>query len=55
MKKLTDQILKDVITPRPENSFKGTFGKVTLIGGNRNLVAQLSWHQPRPSVLVPGL
>ncbi|MBC8744445.1 NAD(P)H-hydrate dehydratase [Lactobacillus sp. Marseille-P7033] len=36
MKKLTDQILKDVITPRPENSFKGTFGKVTLIGGNRN-------------------
>ena len=36
MKKLTDQILKDVITPRPEDSFKGTFGKVTLIGGNRN-------------------
>ena len=36
MKKLTDQILKDVITPRPENNFKGTFGKVTLIGGNRN-------------------
>lgn len=36
MKKLTDQILKDVITPRPANSFKGTFGKVTLVGGNRN-------------------
>ena len=36
MKKLTDQILKDVITPRPENSFKGTFGKVTHIGGNRH-------------------
>lgn len=36
MEKLTDQILKEVITPRPENSFKGTFGKVTLVGGNRN-------------------
>lgn len=30
MKKLTDQILKDVITPRPENSFKGTLGKLLL-------------------------
>ncbi|MBB1080053.1 NAD(P)H-hydrate dehydratase [Limosilactobacillus sp. STM2_1] len=36
MEKLTDQILKDVITPRPQNSFKGTFGKVTLVGGNHN-------------------
>lgn len=36
MKKLTEQILHDVIKPRPEHSFKGTFGKVTLVGGNRN-------------------
>lgn len=36
MKKLTDQILYDVIKPRPNDSFKGTYGKVTLVGGNRN-------------------
>lgn len=36
MKKLTEQILHDVIKPRPDNSFKGTFGKVTLVGGNPN-------------------
>lgn len=36
MKKLTDQVLHDVIKPRPDHSFKGTFGKVTLVGGNRN-------------------
>ena len=36
MKKLTDQILFDVIKPRPKESFKGTYGKVTLVGGNRN-------------------
>lgn len=36
MKKLTDQILFDVIKPRPNDSFKGTYGKVTLVGGNRN-------------------
>ena len=36
MKKLTDQILIDVIKPRPNDSFKGTYGKVTLVGGNRN-------------------
>lgn len=36
MKKLTDQILHEVIKPRPQNSFKGTFGKVTLVGGNQN-------------------
>ncbi|WP_300923752.1 NAD(P)H-hydrate dehydratase [uncultured Limosilactobacillus sp.] len=36
MKKLTDQILFDVIKSRPNDSFKGTYGKVTLIGGNRN-------------------
>lgn len=36
MKKLTDQILFDIIKPRPNDSFKGTYGKITLIGGNRN-------------------
>ena len=36
MKKLSDQILHQVIKPRPANSFKATFGKVTLVGGNRN-------------------
>ena len=36
MKKLTDQILFDVIKPRPNDSFKGTYGKVTLVGGNSN-------------------
>ncbi|MCI1974879.1 MAG: NAD(P)H-hydrate dehydratase [Limosilactobacillus sp.] len=36
MQKLTDQILFDVIKPRPSDSFKGTYGKVTLVGGNRN-------------------
>ena len=36
MKKLTDQILFDVIKPRPNDSFKGTYGKVTLVGGNHN-------------------
>lgn len=36
MEKLTEKILHDVIKPRPKNSFKGTFGKVTLVGGNRN-------------------
>lgn len=36
MEKLTDKILKEVITPRPNNSFKGTYGKVTLVGGNQN-------------------
>ncbi|MEY8442367.1 NAD(P)H-hydrate dehydratase [Lactobacillaceae bacterium 24-114] len=36
MEKLTDQILFDVIKPRPDDSFKGTYGKVTLVGGNHN-------------------
>lgn len=34
MQKLTDDILSRVIKPRPQNSFKGTFGKVLLVGGN---------------------
>lgn len=36
MEKLSAQILRDVIKPRPANSYKGTFGKVTLIGGNQH-------------------
>lgn len=31
---LTDKILTEVITPRPQKSHKGTFGRVVLIGGN---------------------
>lgn len=36
MEKLTEDILHQVITPRPTNGHKGTFGKVLLIGGNQN-------------------
>lgn len=36
MKTLSSQIVSEVIQPRPDNSFKGTFGKVTLVGGNKN-------------------
>lgn len=34
MEDLTEQILQKVITTRPAESFKGTFGKVLLVGGN---------------------
>lgn len=34
MQKLDDSILSEVIKPRPQESFKGTFGKVLLVGGN---------------------
>ncbi|WP_295728522.1 NAD(P)H-hydrate dehydratase [uncultured Limosilactobacillus sp.] len=34
MQKLDSSILSDVIKPRPQESFKGTFGKILLIGGN---------------------
>lgn len=34
MQDLTESILTDVIKPRPQESFKGTFGKLLLIGGN---------------------
>ncbi|MGM0123268.1 YjeF family domain-containing protein [Enterococcus sp. AZ194] len=34
MKRLTENILKSVITPRPQISHKGTFGRAVLIGGN---------------------
>ena len=34
MEKLDSKILQTVITPRPQESFKGTFGKVLLVGGN---------------------
>lgn len=36
METLTDQILTDTICQRPADSYKGTYGRVTLIGGNRN-------------------
>lgn len=34
--KITKTILTDVIRKRPANSFKGTYGKIALIGGSRN-------------------
>lgn len=34
MNQLTEDILTKVITRRPENSHKGTFGRAALIGGN---------------------
>ncbi|KIS03347.1 NAD(P)H-hydrate dehydratase [Paucilactobacillus wasatchensis] len=36
MKQLDETILTNVIKRRPEDSFKGNFGKVVLIGGNAN-------------------
>lgn len=36
VKKITKSILKDVIRKRPANSFKGTYGKIVLIGGSQN-------------------
>lgn len=37
MQQITSDILKKVIKKRPQNSFKGTFGKVLIVGGNENL------------------
>lgn len=37
MKQITPDILKKVIQKRPKHSFKGTFGKVLIIGGNENM------------------
>lgn len=36
MKKITDKILTKVIRQRPADSFKGTYGKVVLVGGSQN-------------------
>lgn len=36
METLTDKILTDTIRQRPADSYKGTYGRITLIGGNRN-------------------
>ncbi|WP_429970786.1 NAD(P)H-hydrate dehydratase [Fructilactobacillus sp. Tb1] len=36
MKEITEKILQDTIRIRPKNSFKGTYGKIALIGGNQN-------------------
>ncbi len=33
MKQLSEKILYQVITPRPAQSHKGTFGRVLIIGG----------------------
>lgn len=37
MKQITSDILKSVIQKRPPHSFKGTFGKVLIVGGNENM------------------
>ena len=37
MQTITADILKKVIHQRPQNSFKGTFGKVLIVGGNPNM------------------
>lgn len=34
MRKLTEKILSEVICTRPSNSYKGTYGRAVLIGGN---------------------
>jgi hydroxyethylthiazole kinase-like uncharacterized protein yjeF len=36
MQILSEEILKQVIKKRPIDSFKGTFGKIVLVGGNAN-------------------
>ncbi|WP_288631214.1 NAD(P)H-hydrate dehydratase, partial [uncultured Levilactobacillus sp.] len=36
MQVLTENILTTTIRQRPAASYKGTYGRVTLIGGNRN-------------------
>ncbi|KRL23577.1 NAD(P)H-hydrate dehydratase [Lentilactobacillus kisonensis] len=36
MEKITENLLTKVIRKRPANSFKGTYGKVVLIGGSQN-------------------
>ncbi|MFD1123835.1 NAD(P)H-hydrate dehydratase [Lentilactobacillus raoultii] len=36
MKKITNQILKKVIRQRPADSYKGTYGRIALIGGSQN-------------------
>ena len=37
MKNLTVACLKQVIKPRPKQSHKGIFGKILIIGGNKNM------------------
>ncbi|MFC6259639.1 NAD(P)H-hydrate dehydratase [Levilactobacillus fujinensis] len=36
MQTLSTEILTQTIRQRPANSYKGTYGRITLIGGNRN-------------------
>ncbi|QBO36693.1 NAD(P)H-hydrate dehydratase [Periweissella cryptocerci] len=36
MQVITEQVLRDVIKIRPEQSHKGTFGRIMLIGGHNN-------------------
>ena len=43
MQNITADILKKVIHQRPQNSFKGTFGKVLIVGVIRIWVGRRSW------------
>ena len=36
VRKITQNILNTVIQKRPADSFKGTYGKIALIGGSQN-------------------
>ena len=40
MQELDEKILRQVIKPRPQESFKGTFGKVLLVGGKPHVKAR---------------
>ncbi|KRM67934.1 sugar kinase [Apilactobacillus ozensis DSM 23829 = JCM 17196] len=38
---LSDKILEETIIKRPNKSYKGTFGRITLIGGNKNFAGAI--------------
>lgn len=37
MKKIMEEIVKSTITKRAEDSYKGTYGKVLVVGGNKDM------------------
>lgn len=37
MKSITEEILKDTLIKRTEDSYKGTYGKILVIGGNEDM------------------
>ena len=34
MKQLTEQLARAIVRPRSRNTYKGSFGKILIIGGN---------------------